>query len=101
MVLAAERRERDGHLLACIGRGVFHIHDDTMAAVRESVPEARFEEAGSGPVHRAPEAPQPYGLTHARQTLGYEPQWDLWAGGADCLREVREVLGARAPARGS
>ena len=80
---------------------MLYIHDDIMAAVRERVPEARFEEAGSGPVHRAPERPQPYELTQARPTLGYEPQWDLRAGVADSLREVREALGARAPARGS
>ena len=100
LALAAERRERDGYLLACIGTGVLSTHDDIMAAVREAVPAARFQEVDTGPVERAPERPQPYDLTHARQTLGYVSQWDLRAGVADYLREAREVLGAQAARAG-
>jgi UDP-glucose 4-epimerase len=101
LTLAVERGQRDGYLLACIGTGVLSTHEDVMAAVRAVAPEARFEEVDTGPVHRAPERPQPYDLSHARQTLGYEPRWDLRAGVADYLDEVRMVLRARPATAGA
>jgi nucleoside-diphosphate-sugar epimerase len=95
LVLAAERTERSGYLVACIGTGVLSTEADIMAAVRAVIPDARFEEVPqAGPVHRAPERPQPYDLSYARQVLGYEPRWDLRAGVADYIREVRQVAGA-------
>lgn len=92
LTLAAERKERSGHLLACIGTGTLTTEEDIIAAIRRVVPNAKFEVAETGPIHRAAERHQPYDLTHARRTLGYEPQWHLENGVADYLQEVRETL---------
>ncbi len=95
LVLAAERQEKSGYLVVNIGTGVLSTEQDLVAAVREAIPTARFEEvAATGPVHRAPERFQPYDLARARKTLGYEPRYDLRAAIQDYVREVQETVGA-------
>ena len=91
--LAAERKD-SGYLVACIGTGVLTTEQDIVQAVREVLPDARFEEPPvSGPVSRARRF-QPYDLTHAQQTLGYTSQWDLRQGVADYIREMRALRDA-------
>ena len=97
--LACEREEGSGHLLVNIGTGLLHTERDLVAAIREAIPSAQFEEvAPEGPVHRAPERFQPYDLTHARVTLGYEAQYDLRRAMADYVSEIREAAGQGQPA---
>jgi UDP-glucose 4-epimerase len=90
--LACERQEKGGYLVVNIGTGMLSTEQDLVAAVREAIPSARFEEiTPAGPVHRAPERLQPYDLTRARETLGYEPRYDLRSAIRDYVREVREA----------
>ena len=88
--LATERSERSGYLVACVGTGTLTTEQDVMEAIRQEVPEARFEEpAVNGPVSRARERFQPYDLGQAREALGYTSQWNLRQGVADYIREMR------------
>ena len=92
LVLAAEGAERRGYTLANIGSGALSTHDDIMAAVRAVIPDARFEEAVvTGPVSRAAHRSQPFDLTRAREALGYQPRYDLRAGVADYIAELRAL----------
>lgn len=92
--LACERQERSGYLLVNIGTGLLSTEQDLLAAIREVIPSAQFEEVTpAGPVHRAPERFQPYDLTHARRTLAYEPQYDLRSAIRDYVGEIREAAG--------
>ena len=101
ITLACERQEKSGYLLANIGTGVLSTEQDLVAAVREVIPSAQFEEvAPAGPIHRAPERFQPYDLTYARDALGYEPQYDLRGAIEDYVREIQNVAGYARPSSG-
>ena len=92
LVLACERQEKSGYLVVNIGTGVLSTERDLIAAIREAVPAAKFEEVTpAGPVHRSPERFQPYDLALARKALGYEPRYDLRSAMQDYVSEIREA----------
>ena len=95
VTLACERSGPPSYVVANIGTGVLSTEHDLMAAIREVIPSAQFEEVKpAGPVSRAPERFQPYDLSHAREALGYEPQYHLKRAIADYVGEVRESAGS-------
>lgn len=101
ITLACERQEKSGYLLVNIGTGVLSTEHDLVAAVREVIPSAQFEEVTpAGPVHRAPERFQPYDLTYARDTLGYAPRYDLRSAIRDYVREIQDGAGQARPSSG-
>lgn len=73
-----------------VGSGVLVDRDAVVAAMRRTVPEFRYD---PGAERRADAFPrlQPMSLARSRRDLGYEPAYDLAAGLADLLTEVRRT----------
>ncbi len=77
-----------------IGIGAVTTFDDLVAAVRASLPDLEVEVLpGRPPVSRTDHMD----VGHARDMLGWEPEYDLESGFAAYVEEMRPLVGANRP----
>ena len=81
------------HQVYNIGTGEMSTGEDVVAAIQQSVPDAKFE-LTPGPNDDAiiNQRAQFLDLTRTREELGFTSEYDLNAGIADYVREMRAVL---------
>jgi nucleoside-diphosphate-sugar epimerase len=69
-----------------IGTGVMVTPEDMVGAIKEAVPGADVEIVGEAGLHHGD---QPLDISRASSELGYEPRFQLFAGVADFVSELR------------